>query len=50
MGMKCNIETLIGQQPESKFDLNKIILKPVTKIQIRLQQISLFQPTMMLLR
>jgi hypothetical protein len=32
MGMKCNIETLIGQQPESKFDLNKIILKLVTKI------------------
>jgi hypothetical protein len=32
MGMKCNMETLIGQQPESKFDINKIILKPVTKI------------------
>jgi hypothetical protein len=32
MGMKCNIETLIGQQPASKFDLNKITLKPVTKI------------------
>ncbi|SDZ88589.1 protein of unknown function [Flavobacterium gillisiae] len=32
MGMKCNMETLIGKQPESKFDLNKIILKPVTKI------------------
>jgi hypothetical protein len=27
------METLIGQQPESKFDLNKIIiLKAVTKI------------------
>lgn len=32
MGMKCNMETLVGQQPESKFDLNKIILKTVTKI------------------
>ncbi|MEZ7497461.1 DUF4403 family protein [Flavobacterium sp. Arc3] len=32
MGMKCNMETLIGQKPESKFDANKIILKPVTKI------------------
>lgn len=32
MGMKCNIETIIGQQPASKFDLNKITLKPVTKI------------------
>lgn len=32
MGMKCTMETLIGQQPQSKFDANKIILKPVTKI------------------
>ena len=32
MGMKCNIETLIGKQPESKFNANKIILKSVTKI------------------
>jgi hypothetical protein len=31
MGMKCNIETLIGK-PESKFDINKIILKSITKI------------------
>jgi hypothetical protein len=32
MGMKCNMETLIGKKPESKFDARKIILKPVTKI------------------
>ena len=32
MGMKCNMETLIGQEPETKFDANKIILKAVTKI------------------
>ncbi len=32
MGMKCNMETLIGKRPESKFNANKIILKPVTKI------------------
>ncbi|TRX04235.1 DUF4403 family protein [Flavobacterium gawalongense] len=32
MGMKCNMETLIGRQPESKFNKNKIVLKPVTKI------------------
>ena len=32
MGMKCTMETLIGQQPETKFDANKIILKPVVKI------------------
>jgi hypothetical protein len=32
MGMKCNMETLIGKQPESKFNAAKIILKPVTKI------------------
>lgn len=32
MGMKCTIETLIGQQPHSKFDASKISLKPVIKI------------------
>jgi hypothetical protein len=32
MGMKCTMTTLIGKQPESKFDALKIVLKPVTKI------------------
>ncbi len=32
MGMKCNMETIIGQTPESKFDANKIALKAVSKI------------------
>ncbi|MFD0990646.1 DUF4403 family protein [Mariniflexile jejuense] len=32
MGMKCNMETLIGKQPESKFDAKNIVLKPVTKM------------------
>jgi hypothetical protein len=32
MGIKCNMATLIGKQPESKLDVNKIILKSVTKI------------------
>jgi hypothetical protein len=32
MGMKCTMETLIGNKPESKFDASKITLKPVTKI------------------
>nr|WP_315162945.1 DUF4403 family protein [uncultured Flavobacterium sp.] len=32
MGMKCNMETLIGKQPESKFNASKIVLKPVFKI------------------
>lgn len=32
MGMKCTMETLIGTKPESKFDVTKIVLKPVTKI------------------
>ncbi|MFV5694642.1 DUF4403 family protein [Flavobacterium sp. LB3P122] len=32
MGMKCSMETLIGKKPESKFDKNKIVLKPVIKI------------------
>jgi hypothetical protein len=32
MGMKCNMETLIGKKPESKFDKNKIALKTIDKI------------------
>jgi hypothetical protein len=32
MGMKCNMETIVGKQPESKFNANKIVLKPVVKI------------------
>jgi len=32
MGLKCYIETLIGQKPESKFDKDKIVLKPVAKM------------------
>ncbi|NDP26096.1 MAG: DUF4403 family protein [Flavobacterium sp.] len=32
MGMKCTMATLIGGKPESKFDVAKITLKPVTKI------------------
>ena len=32
MGMKCTLETLIGRQPESKFNASKIVLKTVTKI------------------
>ena len=32
MGVKCNLETFVGKQPESKFNASKITLKPVTKI------------------
>ncbi len=32
MGLKCTMETLVGQKPVSKFDKNKIVLKPVTKM------------------
>ncbi|AOW09179.1 DUF4403 family protein [Flavobacterium gilvum] len=32
MGMKCNMETLIGKKPEAKFEANKIALKAVEKI------------------
>ena len=32
MGMKCTVETLIGRQPETKFDATKITLKPAIKI------------------
>lgn len=32
MGLKCTIETLIGQKPAKIFDKNKILLKPVSKM------------------
>lgn len=32
MGMKCNMETVIGKQPESKFNASKIAIKTVSKI------------------
>lgn len=32
MGLKCLMETLIGQKPTSKFNRNTIILKPVSKM------------------
>ena len=32
MGLKCNMQTLIGNQPDSRFDKEKIILKPVAKM------------------
>ncbi|WP_372755986.1 DUF4403 family protein [Mariniflexile sp.] len=32
MGMKCTMETVIGKQPESKFDAKSIVLKPVSKM------------------
>ena len=32
MGLKCYIETLVGIQPENKFDRNKIALKPVSSM------------------
>ncbi len=32
MGIKCNMETLIGIKPETRFDKDKIILKPVSKM------------------
>ena len=32
MGMKCNLETIIGQKPPVNFDRSKIVLKPVSKM------------------
>jgi hypothetical protein len=32
MGLKCMMETHIGNQPSKKFDSKKIVLKPVTKM------------------
>ena len=36
MGLKCNIETLVGQKPAANFDRNKIVLKPVSKMPDRI--------------
>jgi Domain of unknown function (DUF4403) len=32
MGLKCNMETLVGKTPETRFARDKIILKPVSKM------------------
>ena len=32
MGLKCNIESIVGQKPISKFNTGKVVLKPVAKI------------------
>lgn len=32
MGLKCNMQTMVGQKPKSGFDASKIALKPVEKI------------------
>lgn len=36
MGLKCNMETVVGQQPNNKLDRDKIILKPVSKMPDRI--------------
>lgn len=32
MGLKCIMETVVGQQPKNKLDRDKMVLKPVTKM------------------
>jgi hypothetical protein len=32
MGLKCNMQTMVGQQPKNGFDASKITLKPVSSI------------------
>ncbi|VXC33269.1 conserved hypothetical protein [Flavobacterium sp. 9AF] len=32
MGLKCTMQTMIGQQPKNTFDKNKLVLKPVKTI------------------
>lgn len=32
MGLKCNMQTMVGQQPKNGFDASKIVLKPVGTI------------------
>lgn len=36
MGLKCNMETVVGQQPKNKLDRDKIVLKPVSKMPERI--------------
>lgn len=36
MGLKCNMETIVGQQPKNKLEKDKILLKPVTKMPDRI--------------
>lgn len=47
MGLKCTMETLIGQKPVSKFDKNKVVLKAVTqmpsKISATMMAVSTYQ-------
>ena len=32
MGLKCNMQTMVGQKPKNSFDATKIVLKPVASI------------------
>ena len=32
MGLKCNMQTMVGQEPKNSFDATKIVLKPVASI------------------
>ena len=32
MGLKCNMQTMVGQEPKNSFDAKKIVLKPVSLI------------------
>jgi hypothetical protein len=32
MGLKCNMQTMVGQEPKNNFDATKIILKPIASI------------------
>ena len=32
MGLKCNMQTMVGQEPKNSFDAKKIVLKPVASI------------------
>lgn len=47
MGLKCTMETLLGQKPVSKFDKNKVVLKAVTqmpsKISATMMAVSTYQ-------
>lgn len=36
MGLKCNMQTMVGQQPKNNLDRDKIVLKPVSKMPDRI--------------
>jgi hypothetical protein len=47
MGLKCTLQTIVGDEPKNTFDKNKIILKPVSrmpeKVELALAAVSTYK-------